>query len=163
MTDLAVVAMDPVFGGGGLAYRTAFVQTATALGRVPEVHYGRMPSRFRPVDSANQLATAGRLARRLRDARSVWVVTTAASYGLGAELSGRPYSCWIATGLADEWAGRRPELPASRRVALRVNGPGLERVGRRVLRGAEPGRGISPWSRASVARAGGLADDRGGA
>jgi glycosyltransferase involved in cell wall biosynthesis len=160
MTDLAVVAMDPVFGGGGLAYRTAFVQAATALGRVPEVHYGRMPSRFRPVDSANQLATAGLLARRLRDARSVWVVTTAASSGLGAELSGRPYSCWIATGLADEWAGRRPDLPASRRLALRVNGPVLQRMERRVLHGAAQVYGISPWSRASIARAGGLPEDR---
>jgi glycosyltransferase involved in cell wall biosynthesis len=160
VTDLAVVAMDPVFGGGGLAYRTAFVQGATALGRTPEVHYGRMPSRFRPVDSANQLATAGRLARRLRGARSVWVVSTAASYGLGAELSGRPYSCWIATGLADEWEGRRPDLSTSRRVALRVNGPVLQRMERRVLRGAEQVYGISPWSRASVARAGGIPVDR---
>jgi glycosyltransferase involved in cell wall biosynthesis len=158
--DLAVVAMDPAFGGGGLAYRTAFVQGATALGRAPEVHYGRMPSRFRPVDSANQLATAGRLARELRDARSVWVVTTAASYGLGAALSGRPYSCWIATGLADEWAGRRPDLSASRRLALRVNGPVLQRMERRVLRGAAQVYVISPWSRASVARAGGLTEDR---
>jgi glycosyltransferase involved in cell wall biosynthesis len=160
MTDLAVVAMDPVFGGGGLAYRTAFVRTAADLGRVPEVHYGRMPSRFRPVDSANQLATAGRLARRLRDARSVWVVTTAASYGLGAALSGRPYSCWIATGVADEWSGRRPRLSASRRAALRVNGPVLQRMERRVLRGAAHVYGISPWSRASVARAAGLPEER---
>jgi glycosyltransferase involved in cell wall biosynthesis len=159
-TDLAVVGMDPAFGGGGRAYREAFLAAAADLGRVAEVHFGRMPSRFRPLDAGNQLATALRLAPRLRRARSVWVVTTAASYGYGATLSRRPYSCWIATGLADEWAGRRPGLRASRRLALRVNGPVLSRLERRVLRGADRVYGISPWSRASVARAGGLDEER---
>src|SRR4051812_577683 len=158
--DLAVLAMDPAFGGGGLAYRQAFVEAATDLGRVPEIHYGRMPSTFRPIDSANQLATAVRLAPRLRSARSVWVVTTAANYGLAAAWSGRPYSCWIATGLREEWAGRRPGLAASRRLAIRVNGPVLRMMERRVLRGAERVYGISPSSSESIARAGGLPPDR---
>ena len=152
--------MDPAFRGGGLAYRRAFVAAATELGRTPEVYYGRMPSTFRPLDAANQLATAARLAPRLRRARSVWVVTTAASYGFAASLSSRPYSCWIATGLADEWAGRRPGLPRSRRLAIRVNAPILRRLERSVLQGAGRVYGISPWSRASVARAGGLAEER---
>jgi D-inositol-3-phosphate glycosyltransferase len=87
------------------------------------------------------------------------VVTTAGSYGLAATLSGRPYSCWIATALEDEWEGRRPGLRLSRRLALRVNGPVLRRMERRVLRGATRVYGISPWSRASVAHAGGLPED----
>src|SRR5919198_1503470 len=154
--------MNRLSGGhaGGLEYRRAFVAAATELGRTPEVYYGRMPSTFRPLDAANQLATAARLAPRLRRARSVWVVTTAASYGFAASLSSRPYSCWIATGLADEWAGRRLGLPRSRRLAIRVNAPILTRLERSVLRGAGRVYGISPWSRASVARAGGLAEER---
>jgi glycosyltransferase involved in cell wall biosynthesis len=144
--------MDPAFGGGGLAFRQAFVSAARELGLSPEVYYGRMPSRLRPVDAANQLATAVRVAPRLRDAERVWVVTTSASYGLAAPLSRRPYSCWVATALADEWAGRRPGLRASRRAAIRVNGPLLRQMERRVLRGASRVYGISPWSQKSLER-----------
>lgn len=159
MTDLAVLGMDPAFGGGARAQTAAFLAAARSLDRVPEVHHIRMPSRFRPVDAANQLASAVRLAPRLRPARSVWVVTTAGSYGYAATLSDRPYSCWIGTGLHDEWAGRRPGLRASRRLAIRANAPLLRRLERRVLRGAERVYATSPWSRASVARAGGLRED----
>src|SRR6185312_7159030 len=91
--------------------------------------------------------------------RSLWVVSTNAAHGYPALRSGRPYSCWIATGLEDEWAGRRPGLRPSRRLAIRVNAPVLRPLERRVLRGAARVYGISPSSAASVARAGGLAVD----
>lgn len=159
MTDLAVVGMDPAFGGGGRAQTEAFLSAARDLGRVPELVYCRMPSPLRRFDAANQLVSAVRAAPRLRRARGAWVVTTSASYGYGAPLSGRPYSCWIGTGLADEWAGRWPRLRPSRRLAIRVNAPALRRLERRVLRGAARVYATSPWSRASVARAGGLAEE----
>jgi glycosyltransferase involved in cell wall biosynthesis len=118
-----------------------------------------MPSRFRPFDAGNQLASAARIAPRLRAAQSIWVVATSASYGFAATLSGRPYACWVVTGLADEWAGRRHGLPASRRLALRVNAPILRPLERRVLRKATRVYAVSPWSRGSIARAGGLAEE----
>src|SRR3954447_11952717 len=157
-TDLAVVAVDPAFGGGGRAQVDAFVTAAGGPGRNPEVHPVGMPSRFRPVDSLNQAAAGRAIAPELRDARSVWVVATSASNGYAALRSGRPYSAWIGTGLEEEWAGRRPGLRASRRAAIRVNAPVLRRLERRVLRGASRVYATSPASRASVARAGGLAE-----
>jgi glycosyltransferase involved in cell wall biosynthesis len=173
-TDLAVVGADPRFRGGALALMEAFWHAAVGLGRSPELHYLAHPTLrgvslngspldipglaapFGNVDAANQLAAGRRLAPRLRDAQSVWVVATTASHGYAALRSGRPYSCWIATGLADEWAGRRPGLERSRRLAIRVNAPVLGALERRVLRGATRVYGISPWSARSVARAGGL-------
>ena len=96
-----------------------------------------MPSRSPALDAANQVALGRQVAPRLRDARDVWVVATSASNGYAAALSGRPYSAWIGTGLEDEWAGRRPGLRASRRLAIRVNAP--------VLRTARaPGAGRRP-------------------
>lgn len=156
MTDIAVLGPDPGFGGGGAAQLQAFLAAAAALGRETEVHYGRMPSRRRPVDAANQIAFGRKVAPRLRDARDVWVVATSASTGYGAVLSGRPYRAWISTGLEEEWAGRRLGLRASRRVAIGVNRPFLRRLERLVLRGAERVYTISPSSREGVARAGGL-------
>ena len=100
-----------------------------------------------------------RVTPQLREASDIWIATTAASFGYGAVRSGRPYSCWIGTGLADEWAGRRPGLRASRRLALRVNAPILQQLERRVLQGAESLYATSPWSRASVARAGRLREE----
>ena len=47
----------------------------------------------------------------------------------------------------------------SRRLALRVNAPVLRRLERSVLRGAARVYATSPWSRTSLARAGGLAED----
>jgi len=175
VTDLAVVGADPRFRGGALALMEAFWQGAVGLGREPEFHYVAHPSLvgvpvdgspldvpgldppFRRIDAANQLVGGLRLAPRLRDARSLWVVSTTAAHGYPALRSGRSYSCWIATGLADEWAGRRPGLRPSRRLAMRVNAPVLRPLERRVLRGAARVYGISPSSAASVARAGGLA------
>lgn len=154
MTDIAVLGPDPGFGGGGAAQLEAFLAAAEALGRQTEVHYARMPSRSRPVDAANQMALGRRVAPRLRDAQDVWVVATSASNGYAAALSGRPYSAWIGTGLEEEWAGRRPGLRASRRLAIRVNGPVLRKLERRVLAGARRVYATSPYSRASVAHAG---------
>jgi glycosyltransferase involved in cell wall biosynthesis len=177
VTDLAVVGADPRFRGGALALMEAFWQGAVGLGRQPEFHYVAHPSLvgveldgspldvpgqeapFRRIDAANQLIAGARLAPRLRDARSLWVVSTNAAHGYPALRSGRPYSCWIATGLEDEWAGRRPGLRPSRRLAIRMNAPVLRPLERRVLRGAARVYGISPSSAASVARAGDLAEE----
>jgi glycosyltransferase involved in cell wall biosynthesis len=177
-TDLAIVGADPRFGGGALAQMEAFWRATVELGREPEFHYLAHPSlagvsldgspldqpgskaplgRF---DAGNQLLGGIRLAGRLHDARSIWVVSTTAAHGYAALRSGHPYACWIGTGLADEWAGRRPGLPASRRLAIRVNAPVLRRLERSVLRGAERVFATSPWSRASVARAAGLGEER---
>ncbi len=175
--DLAVVGADPRFGGGALAQMEAFWRGAVELGRHPSFAYLAHPSLaagtiagspldlpgvkapFGRFDGANQLAAGFRLAPRLDGARSVWVVSTTAAHGYAALRNARPYSCWIGTGLADEWAGRRPGLPVSRRLALRVNGPILARLERRVLRGAAGVYATSPWSRGSVARAGDLDEE----
>jgi glycosyltransferase involved in cell wall biosynthesis len=177
VTDLAVLGADPRFRGGALAQMEAFWRAALELGRQPSFLYLAHPSLagvpldgspldvpgleapFGRLDSANQLAAGRRLAPRLRDARSVWVVSTTAAHGYAAPLSGRPYACWVGTGLADEWAGRRHGLAASRRLAIRLNAPVLRRVERRVLRGADRVYATSPSSRAGVARAGGLAEE----
>jgi len=159
VTDLAVIGMDPAFGGGAKAQTDAFLAAAAELGHDPELLYCRMPSGVRRLDAGNQLAFAVRVTPRLRETSDIWIATTAASFGYGAVRSGRPYSCWIGTGLADEWAGRRPGLRASRRLALRVNAPILQQLERRVLQGAEHVYATSPWSRASVARAGRLREE----
>ncbi len=156
MSDLAVLGPDPAFGGGGIAQLEAFLAAAASLGRTTELHHGRMPSRSRPFDAVNQVTAGRRVAPILRDARDVWVVATSASNGYGAALSGRPYSAWIGTGLEEEWAGRRTGLRASRRLAIRVNAPVLRRLERRVLAGARKVYATSPYSRSSVAGAGGL-------
>jgi glycosyltransferase involved in cell wall biosynthesis len=158
VSDLAVLGPDPAFGGGGAAQLEAFVTAAESLGRTTEVHHGRMPSRSRPVDAINHVAFGRNVAPRLREARDVWVVATSASTGYGAALSGRPYSAWIGTGLDDEWAGRRPGLRLSRRAAIHVNAPVLRRLERRVLENARRVYATSPYSRSSVARAGGLTE-----
>jgi glycosyltransferase involved in cell wall biosynthesis len=175
--DFAVLGVDPRFRGGALTQMEAFWNAAVALGRQPSFHYALhptlvdvsvagspldvpgMPSPFRWLDAANQVAAAPWLARELRDAPSVWVVSTVAAHGWAAVRSRRPYRCWIGTGLEDEWAGRREGLRLSRRLALRMNAPTLRWLERRVLRNAERVYATSPWSRASVARAGGLPED----
>jgi glycosyltransferase involved in cell wall biosynthesis len=174
VTTLAVLGADPRFGGGALGQMEAFWQAAVALGYTPSFHYVAHPTlagvpldgspldrpgaraRFGRLDAANQLAAGRQLAPVLRAADSVWVVSTTAAHGYAALRSGRPYSCWIGTGLADEWAGRRPGLPASRRLAIRVNAPVLRHLEHHVLGGARRVYATSPWSRASVARAAGL-------
>ena len=156
----------------------AFWHAAVALGRHPSFHYVAHPSLvgvpiggspldvpgvkapFGRLDAANQVAAARRLASRLHEAGSLWVVSTSAAPGYAALRSGRPYSCWIGTGLEDEWAGRRPELALSRRFAIRANAPLLRHLERRALAGAARVFATSPWSRASIARAGGLPIER---
>lgn len=155
-SDLAVVGVDPAFGGGGRAQLDAFLHAARDLGRVPDLQPVRMPSRFRPIDSVNQAVAGLRIAASLRDAQSIWVVATSASNGWAAARSGRPYSAWIGTGLEEEWAGRWPGLRASRRAAIRINAPVLRRLEHRVLQRARRVYATSPASRAGVARAGGL-------
>ena len=178
MIDLAVVGADPRFGGGALAQMEAFWRGAVELGRAPSFEYlahrslvgvsldsspldvPGLKAPFGHADFANQLAAGWRLAPHLLGARSVWVVSTTAVHGYPALRSGRRYSCWIGTGLADEWAGRRPGLRASRRLAIRTNAPVLRRLERRVLKGAAQVYATSPWSQGSIARAGGLGEDR---
>jgi phosphatidylinositol alpha-mannosyltransferase len=108
------------------------------------------------LDGVNQLVAAHRIAPKLRAARSVWAVTTVASHGYAAALSGRRYGVWCGTSLADEWAARRPGLPASRRVALSVSARTLRKLERETLQRATRVYATSPASRAAVAEAGGL-------
>jgi glycosyltransferase involved in cell wall biosynthesis len=178
-----LVAQDPWFGGGSRTMLTTFTQGVRALGREPLVHYA---SRARPLSPVRRslalrrfevgdgavafpallpelhalslLAAGVRIApslRRLGGAQ--WAVAAVAPYGLAAARSGRPYACWVATGLEDEWRSRHAGLPRSRRLALRANAPVLLRLERTVLRRAEAVYGISPASARSLAEAGGLA------
>jgi glycosyltransferase involved in cell wall biosynthesis len=186
--DLAVVGQDPWFGGGFRSMAAAFWEGATAAGREPHLYYlsrSRAASLLRPrlalrshaatpapfsgtafasvlpeLDSVNQLAGGSRMASALRDARSLWVVAASAPYGYAALRSGRPYACWIATSLEEEWEVRLPGLPRSRRAALRVNAPLLRRMERDVLRGARAVYAISPYSRHALAAAAGLPAER---
>ena len=111
VTDIAVLGPDPGFGGGGAAQLEAFLVAAAALGRTTEIHYGRMPSRRRPVDAANQFAFGRKVAPRLRDAHDVWVVATSAANGYAAALSGRPY-CAVDRHRARGGMGGKASRPA---------------------------------------------------
>lgn len=106
------------------------------------------------VDSINQLVQGFRLAARARHADSLWVVAAAASYGIAAVRSGRPYACWIATSIEEEGRSRTPGLSRSRRYAHAANAPLLRRLERRVLAEASLVFGISPASRDALAQAG---------
>jgi len=154
--DLAVVSQDPRFGGGARAQANAFVRGAAELGRQPML----LHPRFVPlVDSAAQLFQAPGIARRVRQARSAWVVVAAAPYGYGACRSGRPYAAWVGTSLEDEWASRRAGLSTPRRAALALNARLLRTLERRVLRAASPLLATSPHSRAALAAAAGIAPE----
>jgi glycosyltransferase involved in cell wall biosynthesis len=142
----------------------AFLIAARDAGRDPNLVYVPHPS-FHPAESSSPLDRIETVRLRrgsrelvpgVRDARSAWVVAPLATHGLAAALSGRPYACWVTTSLASENAGRRPGLPLSRRIALRVNAPLLERIERRVLVGARRVFATGAWSRADVAGAAGL-------
>ena len=181
--DLAVVGQDPWFGGGVRAQTEPFLATAGALGREPELLFlareralslarrslavraehgdGAVayPAILPELDAVNQLVGGPRVARALRWSRSVWVVSTLASYGFPAAVSGRRYACWIGTDAQSEWAARRDGLPRSRRLALRVNAPALRRLERAVLRRAALVFATSPASRAGLAAASGRAEN----
>jgi glycosyltransferase involved in cell wall biosynthesis len=176
--DLAVLGQDPRFGGGFRSFAGAFVRAARELGRDPHLLYlsrvaragaprleeqppfrgTAYPAPLRELDGLSQLAAASRLRRPAREARSLWVVAASAPYGAAAPRAGRPYACWLATGLESEWASRRPALPRSRRLALTVNAPVLRRLEREVIRGARLVYGISPASRDDLAAAAGRED-----
>ena len=102
MSDLALLGMDPRFGGGPKALTEAFWHAAVALGRQPELHYLSHPSlagrtlldtplvepglkaplgRF---DAGTQFVGGLQLSRHMREARSVWVVAATAPYGYAA-------------------------------------------------------------------------------
>ena len=169
MTDLAVVAQDPRFGRGVLAQLEAFWRGAAGLGRRPELLYLRrrslagvdltgspldlpgLPGPLSAVDALHQTIDARRLVPHLRPARSVWVVSTTASYGYPAARSGRPYACWIGTALADEHEARCRGLPTARRLALAANAPVLHRLERTVLRGAARVYATTPVTRDRLA------------
>jgi glycosyltransferase involved in cell wall biosynthesis len=164
VADLAVVGQDPAYGGGALAQMEAFLAAARGAGREPELVYVPHPTfhpetRASPVDrieSLRVLRGSRRLAPRLRETRSTWVVAPVATHGLAALLSGRPYACWVGTSLAAENMGRRMGLPLSRRLALHANAPALARIERRVLAGATRVYATSASSREDVARDSGL-------
>jgi glycosyltransferase involved in cell wall biosynthesis len=156
---------------------TAFLEAAVSLGRHPQLYYLEHPSLtgatargplygcglrppFRQLDAANLLWTARKLARSVREARSLWVVAATAQYGAAVLRSGRPYSCWLATSLDDEWRPQMHALPRSRRAARRVNGPILRSLERAVLRRATSLYAISPRARKAVARAADLPLER---
>jgi glycosyltransferase involved in cell wall biosynthesis len=151
--DLALVTQDPRFGGGAVAQTEAFRSAARRLGREPELFHPR----YVPLlDSIAQRAQTGRLARRIRSARSVWVVAAAGPYGDAAARSGRSYAAWIGTGLDEEWESRRPFLPRARRAALDLNAPLLRRAERRVLQRARRLYATSTSSRTGIAAAAGI-------
>jgi glycosyltransferase involved in cell wall biosynthesis len=175
MTDLAVLAPDPRFGGGGRAQTEAFWRAASSLGRTPHLYFvayaglrGRDPGgvvagehvRAIPgLDGLSQWLAARRLAPRVAAARSLWVVSPAAPHGAAASHAGRPYGAWIGTSLADEWRAREPYLDRARRSALALSGPTLRRLERETLRGAARLYATSPASRAAIASAASL-DER---
>lgn len=186
--ELAVVAQDPRYGGGFRSQAAEFWAAARALGHDPRMYYlsrgamtsivGRtlrfarhdetqgefsgvaFPSLLPELDAFNQIAGGLRMARPLRDERSLWVVAASAPYGYAALRSGRPYACWLGTGLESEWASRRHGLEPLRRVALAVNAPVLRRLERAVIRNAAAVYSTSPASTRTLADAGAIPPER---
>ena len=180
MRDLAIVAPDPGFGGGGRALTEALWRAAEEVGREPQLHFLRNPrlpgddddpvfTRSRPVRSwlplpdleAHKLwLAAPRVADRLRRAKTCFVCAPAASYGYGAVLSRRPYGCWAGTTVDDEWAARRDGVDGLRRTAHNVGAPVLHRLERETLRRARVLWAISAASRRSLAALARVPEDR---
>jgi glycosyltransferase involved in cell wall biosynthesis len=166
--DLAVVGPDPLYGGGGRALTDAFLAAARLLGREPELFYvphpTLRPGMRRALAERAEVVRIGRgsrgLSSRLAGFDSLWVAATVATHGYAAALTGAPYACWIATTLDSENRGRERGLPLSRRLALRVNAPGLRAIEREVLAGARRVYAISDAARHDVATAAGIAIDR---
>ena len=125
MSDFAIVASDPAFGGGGRALTEALWHAARELEREPELHFLRyrrlhtsapeeiftrrrsVPQVLPALNALNVLTAATLIAPRIRRARSCFVSAAVASHGYGAALARRPYGCWVATSLDDEWTARR--------------------------------------------------------
>jgi glycosyltransferase involved in cell wall biosynthesis len=153
--DPLVIVPDGLFGGGGQAMIDAFVSGARSLGRKPStVSSGFVPA----VDGIHQHWAARRVSRQARRARSVWVVAAAAPYGAGAAAARRPYACWLATSLEDEWPARALGLGPTRRLVHAVNAPFLRRLERKVIANASAVYGISPASRDALSLASGRSD-----
>lgn len=157
--ELAVIAPDERFGGGGQAQTQAFVEGARALGlrpRVLAVPHPRFDGRrvaLDRVETVRLLTGSRRLVPSVRTAARAWVVSTGAAQGYAAALADRPYRCWLGTSLADEWHGRRAALGLPRRLAFELNTPFLRVLERRVLDGAERIYATSAWSRRTIATA----------
>lgn len=164
MTDLAVLGQDPRFGGGALALMDAFLEGARALGRTAELVYDPHPTlagrrlTVDRVEAIRQLRAGRRLQGRIAASRSLWVAAPLATHGYAAACSGRRYGCWLSASLDDEWRGRARGLDPLRRVAQRVNAPLLHRLEREVIHRAVHVYATSPWSRAAIAAAGGIAE-----
>jgi glycosyltransferase involved in cell wall biosynthesis len=185
---LQIVTQDPRFGGGVKAMTEAFWQALVELGHEPSLVYlSRMrglsprmvgprlalraeqgpsplhgiavPSVLPELDAVNQVIAGERSARSLRSAPFLWVVSATAPYGWAAYRSGRPYGLWLATDLSSEFSARRPRLPRSRRTALALNEPALERLERLVVRNARVVTTISNPSRIHLAERAGLRPD----
>jgi glycosyltransferase involved in cell wall biosynthesis len=178
MGDFAIICSDPAFGGGGRALTEALWRAAEEIGREPDLNFLRnrrvrrlgapgaelggrgVPQVLPPFDAANVLAAAAMMAPRVRTANTRFVCATAASYGYSAVLARRPFGCWVATSLADEWRARRPALDGARRAALAAGAPLLLACERATLRGARVLWAISPASRRALALAARLPEDR---
>jgi glycosyltransferase involved in cell wall biosynthesis len=178
MRDLAIISPDPAFGGGGRALTEALWRAAEELGREPELHYLRnrrlrrsvpgatglrgrgVPQVLPAFDAANVLAAAAMIAPRARTATARFVCTTVASYGYAAVLARRPYGCWAAASLADEWRVRRPALDRARRFALAAGAPALLACERATLRRARMLWAISPAAQRALALAARIPEER---
>lgn len=165
VVDLAVAAPDPAFGGGGRAQTEAFLAAAKALGREPSLVYATHPGlagrvSIDRIEAVRQARAARRLSPTLRSARSAWVVSTIAVHGGAAARSGREYSAWIGTSLADEWRGRARGLAPAHRAAFAASLPFLRRLERDVLVGASRLFATSEAARHGVSEASGLPEDR---
>ena len=169
-----VLTQDPRFQGGALALLGAFLRAAAALGRDPVAAYAERPPlageppvrgiAVRPllarVDPVGLPLAARSLRRPAADARHLWVVAATAHYGLAAARSGRPYACWVATSLEEEWRARRLGLDRLRRGALAAFGPSLRRYERTVLTEARRVYATSPYTAEIVAEAAGLESEQ---
>jgi glycosyltransferase involved in cell wall biosynthesis len=177
MADLAIVGSDPDFGGGGRALTETLWHAAVELGREPELHflhYRRLPTalpgplvprRSVPqvvpgLDFVNVIAAGAVIAARVRGARTRFVSAAVAPHGLGAALSRRPYGCWAATSVRDEWSARRRGAGTARRLVYGAGRPLLSALERVILRRATVLWAISPASRASLAAAASLPEER---
>jgi glycosyltransferase involved in cell wall biosynthesis len=161
--DLAVIARDPLFGGGGHVQTQAFIAAARALGRDPEVVFDAHPGlrgprlTWRRVEALRQLAWSR---HPLPAAQALWVVSTHGTDGGAAAHQLRQYDAWIGTTVCAELNGRATGLPRLRRTATSLSSPILRRLERDVLRRARRLYATSAASRDDIAEAAGRDDVR---
>jgi glycosyltransferase involved in cell wall biosynthesis len=173
VAELAIVGQDPGFGGGMRTMTEELLLAARSLDRPPQLHYLRYPRldgarRSSPIDgegvrplvpgldAVNVVAASAVIGRQIRHESSAFVCAAVASHGFGAVVARRPFACWVATTLVDEWAAQLHGLPRSRRLARRAGGPLLRSLERSTLRRAAVVWATSPAARTLVAEAGGL-------